>query len=193
MSENQHVFNELKESGTFYRKDLISYVEWLAGTMSWTSGDSKVLSKGQTPEDVAHEVIRKALDGTRAYDPDRVPFRVWLRTQARSELSHLVRSASHRRETELLEDESISDTSSAGPETVIIEQEDEEIVSQSVAAIIEAVDGKLKLQEIVEAILNGCAPEPRHLAEELDVEVNDIYNRLKRLRRLLRKGQSKNE
>ena len=187
MSGNQDVFRELNENGTFYRKDLISYVEWLAETMSWTSGDPRTLPGGNTPEDIAHEVIKKALDGTRNYDPDRGPLRNWLRDQARSELSHLVLSAAHRHETELLEDELASDPSSVDPESVVIAKEDNDIVSESVAAVLEAVDGKPDLEAIVEAILNGCAPEPRHLAEELNIEVEEIYNRLKRLRRLLRR------
>ena len=139
------------------------------------------------PKDIAQEVITKALDGSRNYDPDRGPLRNWLRDQARSELSHLVLSATHRHETELLEDELASDPSSVDPESVVIAQEDNDFVSQSVAAILEAVDGKPDLEEIVEAILNGCAPEPRHLAEELNLEVEEIYNRLRRLRRLLRR------
>ena len=94
MSVNQDVFSELSECGAFYRKDLISYVEWLAGTMTWASGDPQILPGGNTPEDIAHEIITKALDGRRSYDPDRGSFRNWLRYQARSELNHLAESAS---------------------------------------------------------------------------------------------------
>lgn len=187
MSKNQDVFNELNERGAFYLRDLIYYVEWLAGTFSWTSGDPQILPGGKTPEDIAHQVIEKALDGTRNYDPVRGSLRSWLRDQARSELSHLVRSAPHRRETVLIEDEFASDPRSADPESVVIALEDNDIVSQSVNAILEAVDGNPDLEEVVEAILYGCSPKPRHLAEELNVEVDEINNRLRRLRRFLRK------
>lgn len=193
MDANQDVFNELNENGVFYRKDLISYIEWLATTMTWASGDPHTLPGGQTPEDVAHEVIKKALDGTRNYDPDKGPFRYWLRDQARSELNHLAESAVHRREVELLEDELIPDARSTNPEGVLIAQEDQDTVSQSVAAIFEVVDGDSDLHEIAEAITNGCEPYPRYLAEELSLEVTEVNNRLRRLRRLLRKGKLNRE
>ena len=188
MDANQDALNELNENGVFYRKDLISYIEWLATTMTWASGDPHTLPGGQTSEDIAHEIITKALDGRRSYDPDRGSFRNWLRYQARSELNHLAESATHRHETELLEDESIPDALSTDPEDILIDQEDRDTVSQSVAAIFEVVDGDSDLHEIAEAITNGCEPYPRYLAKELNLDITEVNNRLRRLRRLLRKG-----
>ncbi len=49
--------------------------------------------------------------------------------------------------------------------------------------LFQAVSGEQELEEVLEAVMNGCAHTPRHLAAELDVPIQDINNRLKRIRR----------
>lgn len=187
MSSDQDVFNDLKENYKFYYKDLVSFVEWSAGGMKWTSGDPQTLPGGWTPEDVAQHIILKTLKGERKYDPGKGSLRNWLRYQARSVLSALVKSASHRHETDLPEEEIVSDKHSTNPEQSFSEKEHYEIVSQNVATIFEVADSDPDLLSIVEAIADGCEPKPRFLAEALNVDVEEINNRLRRLRRLGRK------
>ena len=55
--------------------------------------------------------------------------------------------------------------------------------AERVNALFQAVSGEQELEEVLEAIMNGCEPKPRYLAAELGVPVEDINNRLKRLRR----------
>lgn len=197
LNENHDAFNELNENGASYYRRLISYINWQARTMTWAGGDPGMLAKGQTPKDVAQEVFRKALDGTRKFDPERGTFMNWLRDQARSELNHLAESVSHRLDVELSEDELIPDANTANPEAALIAQEDrdehQKIVSQTIGAVFESVEGKPDLEEVVEAIMSGCTPYPRYLAKELNLAVKDVNNRLKRLRRLLRKERVHSE
>lgn len=187
MSRDQDIFNDLKENYQFYYKDLIAYIEIAANNMQWTSGDPGTLPKGWTPQDVAQHIILKTLNGDRKYDPDKGNLRYWLRYQVRSVLSALVLSAAHRSEMGLLEEEILSDKQSTSPEKSLSEEEYRKFVSQSVAAIFEVADTDPDLLSIVEAITNGCEPKPRFLAEALNVDVKEINNRLKRLRRLGRK------
>ena len=54
------------------------------------------------------------------------------------------------------------------------------------AMIAQWAGGIPELEKVVDAVASGCEPKPRHLAMELGVPVEDIYNRMKRLRRRAR-------
>ena len=187
MSTDQDWVNELEENYTFFFLDLTSYAKWQAGTVSWAGSDSHTLPGGWTPEDIAQHIILKAITGKRRYDPAKGPLRNWLRYQVHSVISHLAGSALHRHEAVLLDVESIEDSYSVKPESTLIAKQDHEAMSETIAGIYAAADADPDALIIVEAVLDGCEPKPRHLAQELNVSVNDINNRWKRLRRAGRK------
>ena len=188
MNVDQDVFNELSENYEDYIEYLVARVELLARNMVWNRGDFQVIAGGWTPEDVAHHILLKTLNGDRKYDPNKGSLKTWLAYQARSVLSARVQSEANRCERDLPEDEIIEDRLFANPEAVLIEKQDQETVSHLVGKLYEAADKDPELLRIVEAIQDGCEPKPRFLAEELNEDVKYIKNVLKRLRRLGRKG-----
>jgi len=189
-------------------KELVAYAERRAWIYKWRDGGNWGLAAGKTVEDLAQDVIVKTIEGVRKWDPDRGPLRPWLRAQLRSVMNHLYHSWSHYYEVAILEgdeDEELSDrvvyhaskvstlatTGSSSPEEVLLEREAEkeakERIEQRVNVLFQAVSGEPELEEVFEAIINGCEPKPRHLAAEIDVPVEDIYNRRKRIRRRVSK------
>lgn len=191
MSDDQWVINELRERIEFYYSDLVFFIEWLAeNRYQWRGGRLPV------PDDIAQAIIFKVLHGDRkGFDPNKGTLRKWLRLQARSVVDALAKSASHRHDSDLPEDELFSIDYGRNPEDQIVEGELEEErqakISQEVNALFQV--NIPALREVVEAIVNGCEPKPRFLAEALGTDRDDIYNRLKRLRRLVKKGEVDNE
>ena len=187
MPGNQDVINELRENYEFYVQFLVTRVELLAQNMIWNRGDFQVLAGGWTPEDVAHHILLKTLSGERRYDPSKGALKTWLGHQVRSVLSARVESASNRREIDLPEEEIIEDRLFANPEAVLIEKQNQEEMSHLVDVLYEAADNDPELLRVVDAIMDGCTPKPRFLAEELNEDVQYIKNLLKRLKRQGRK------
>ncbi len=73
------------------------------------------------------------------------------------------------------------------PEEVLINKQSEEERRDKAlykyAALFYAVSGDLELEEVLDAVINGCELKPRLLAQALNVPVQNIYNRMRRLRR----------
>src|SRR5262249_1626817 len=63
-----------------------------AGTLQWRTGRADVLAAGFSPEDVAAEAVRRVLDGTRSWDPQRGDLLSYLRGVVDSLMGHLVTS-----------------------------------------------------------------------------------------------------
>jgi uncharacterized protein YdbL (DUF1318 family) len=75
-------------------------------------------------------------------------------------------------------------------ETILLENEAAAQMAERVDGLFQAVNDDPELEAVMSAILDGCEPKPRYLAAELGVSVEDINNRLKRLRRRAMKGGS---
>lgn len=193
MSDEQLIFDELKKNYATYYKDLIAYVIWIADNRYSWSRETKTLPGGKTPEDIAQEVISKTLSGVRkTYDPNKGTLPHWLRLQARSIVDALAKSAIHRNEQELSEEEFVSISQETNPEDELIEKEYQIIISKLVDRLFQITDPALK-EIIEEVVFNGCEPKPRFLAKALETDEKDINNRLKRLRRLAQKGEIADE
>lgn len=166
----------------------------------WAVGIDTSLPKGRTIEDVVHEVITKTISGQRKWDPDKGPLEPWLKYQIKSEIDALVNSAVARREMKVpvgeegeelwdlvemaaVEDGIMGEVTTSNPEHEVIQKEKSQWAEKRVSELIDAVDGEPELEAVMDAILSGCEPKPRFLAEELGVPVKDINNRQKRLRR----------
>ncbi len=191
MNDNEKLLSELRERYEFYYKDLVAYIIWLAQNKYYWSNDR--LPGGKKPEDIAQEVIFKTINGDRStYDSSKGSVRGYLRWQVRSIVDALAKSATHRKERAMPEDEVFAGGHVEDPEEELIEKERQALISNEVAMLFAIADPPLK--EIVEAVvLNGCEPKPRFLAEALGTDVTDINKRLKRLRRLAKKGEPANE
>lgn len=181
-------------------KGLLAFAVLRARIYYWRTGGVHLLPRGMELQDIVQDVIDKTLRGQRRWDPDKGPLVPWLMDQVKSELDALARSAAHWREESLEPDwqlvevgdrteeraELRTDPSLDGrtdPETALIESEAFALAETRVAELFEAINGDQELQAVVQAMMDGSEPQPRHLAEYLGISVEETNNRLKRLRR----------
>lgn len=186
-------------------KELVAYGARLAWIYNWRDGSKWELVAGITVVDLVQEIIEKAIEGRRNWDPNKGDLRPWLKAVLRSDMNHLYHSEEHNNEAAVPESDHseasdglignvqyreykaasqvVIGSSIPEPEKALIEKEEKERIEQRANEVLLAVDGDQELEEVVEAIINGCEPRPRYLAEEIGVPISNINNRLKRLRR----------
>ena len=160
-------------------------------------------------EDIVNEVIRKILDGTRAWDPNKMDnLFIHLKNNIRSEISHLyddmeykttkrfpidTESEEGRPVEELLkrahplEEHSVYAVTEQPLDPEQSLEEKERINSNKLMErqILEKVKDNPELKDSVSVIMMGIT-KPQEIAEELGVSVTEIYNRSKRLRRIFK-------
>ncbi|MAE71020.1 MAG: hypothetical protein CME06_11210 [Gemmatimonadetes bacterium] len=155
--------------------------------------------KGQGPEDIVSELMVRYWSGARKWDRKRYPDPlIFFMMHLNGMIDALAKSASARyeRPTRQSEDGSeltdrvdlrgqeISGRSIADPESELLREEQEAAAHRRIECLKEAVAGQPELGEVLDALLDGCEPKPRHLASRLDQPVREINNRLRRLRRI---------
>lgn len=181
---------------------MLSFALWWANRYRWNSGSPEILPQGYELADVVQRVILQTINGERNWDPDKGELLPWLKDQIKSVIDALAKSASHRKESFIIpDDDELTDKEEMlakeidpsenqnrmSPEEFFIsleqEQERSERASNKSSALFYAVEGDTELEEIIEAVMDGVELKARFLAEKIEVPVEDIYNRLKRLRR----------
>lgn len=181
----------------------MAFALWRADRYRWRSGSADTLPNGYEVRDIVQHVIEKTINGDRKWDPDKGELLPWLKDQVKSVIDAMANSASHRWEAYFSDDDENGLTEQEEftaqqidpsenldrltPEEVILDKEsDEERREKALikyAAIFYAIEGDEELEEVLDAVINGCELKPRFLARELNVPVENINNRLKRLRR----------
>ena len=175
------MFKELSEADWgAIGAELLAFAAWRARNYRWAAGRRIDFAPGIALDDVVQRVIEKTLSGERRWDPQRGPLIPWLKDQVKSILDALAQSASSRYEMLPPGDNNEVEKRDA---MQVPDPEKNALVKARIDALFGAVSDEPELEEIVEAIISGCDPTPRHLADELGVAVNDVNNRLKRLRR----------
>jgi len=182
---------------------MLSFALWWASRYRWSSGSPEILPQGYELADVVQRVILQTVNGERNWDPDKGELLPWLKDQIKSVIDALAKSASHRKESSIFsdDDDGLTDIEEMlakeidpsenqnrmSPEEFFIyleqEQERSQRASNKSSALFYAVEGDTELEEILEAVMDGVELKARFLAEKLEVPVEDIYNRLKCLRR----------
>ena len=171
--------------------------------------DPRFLVLGVSYEDVIQDVVAKAFSGTRKWDPDKVELVPWLKMHIKSIIDALAKSKAANQETTLLgrcEENEVgsnldNDSSflthqdsnvqmATSPEDIMLRKEK---IEQDIQFIYDAVKGDEELELIVMAIQCGCSPQPRFLAEELNLPIDDVYQQVRRLRRRVNRLRAKNE
>lgn len=107
------------------RKELLVHATWQARHYRWYLGGDEELACGYTIEDVVHEVIVKALSGTRRWDRAKGPLLPWLKMQINSVIDALAQSAAHRREASSPEMEDFGAPELLEPLRMILQEESE--------------------------------------------------------------------
>jgi DNA-directed RNA polymerase specialized sigma24 family protein len=176
---------------------LLSHAVRIAGHLRWrgmsgVSGEDGELVKGVSCQDVVQELIEKTINGSRNWNPDEADLIPWLVQQLKSEINHLVETAAHAHERAELDDVSTmpsdmpstlaSSTSfySQDPAQILLTQEEQQ---EKINALYDAASGSPDLEELLMALLDGCEPKPRYIAEELNRDVKDVNNSIRKLRR----------
>ena len=77
---------------------LVAFAAWVIQGRNW---NSNILPKGQTAQTIVEDVIAKAFNEERDWDPDRGDLLTWLKWVIRSEISHLAESASNKSDLRL--------------------------------------------------------------------------------------------
>lgn len=154
---------------------LTAYAMWKARNYRWRTGQVWALAAGKTPEDVAREAIVKVLEGSRHWEPERGPLLPYLEGIVDSLMSHLAASSDN---TVIQPWHEAIPESGAGRES---EDADADLIERLRAALRQqGADELLAILDVVQ----GCGATPRAIAVALHTSVNDINNRLKRLRRV---------
>ena len=156
---------------------LVAHATWKARNLRWRTGHSWELAAGKTPEDIAAEAIAKVLDGTRAWDPEKMALLPFMQGVVDSLMSHLAESLDNRIQ-QRWDGSSVIDSVAAAEEGDDAEQRIERL------RVALTTSGSRDLLDVVDAITRGCEPKPQALAGWLRVSVADVNNRIKRLRRL---------
>lgn len=142
-----------------------------------------VLPMGSSVESAVHEAIRKLLDGTRIWNPENVDLLGFLKGVVKSEISHLLSSKEASlttsidpQNTEKYQSESLN------PEQAVIEKEKGqliEIVHQKLIEQAESDPAYLTVAVCIEAGIH----KPRDIAQEMDLDVDEVYKIKKRWQR----------
>lgn len=187
----QDVYDQLEEADwKSIGISLAAHAAYLIRNSRWRGGTDDNIVKGIGPVDIASETIERAISGDLNWDPDKGGLLAYLKAIVTNRVKDLFEKASKVRECDHRGEGSeqglpISPIvqSPDDPEAIAIARQEEEQASELISAIMEEVADKPELMEVLEALMDGYGPQPRYIAECLGVEVNDINNRLKRLRR----------
>lgn len=180
-------------------KRLLAFAIWFVNNYQWRTNAPWELPRGMTVDDIVQQVIVKTLSGIRQWDPAKGPLEPWLKDQIKSVIDELYHSATHRHEMPIPEGADDGDpleatllglkgnilsheTESLNPESHVLETEEAEIGKQKISGLFGLIK-EPELQRVLEAILDGCEPKPRFLSNELGLDVDEVNNRLKRIRR----------
>jgi RNA polymerase sigma factor (sigma-70 family) len=185
-------------------KSLLVYARRHLREYYWRCGGITALPNGNTEEDLVQHVIEDALSGKRKYDPNKGALLPWLEGQLRSEMNNLVNSAAHLREVPIPEEEdgeSVEETldrlrirhnaaesmQMLSLEELLIGKEKIETAKLRLRQLVSYVRDDHEVREVVccflHAFKQGRVIKPRDIAEELEIPIEDVRNRLKRLRR----------
>lgn len=154
---------------------LTAYATWKARNYRWRTRQVWALAAGKTPEDVGREAIVKVLDGTRRWEPERGPLLPFLQGIVDSLMSHLAASGDNAM---------IEPWHDAVPDPVAEGEPDHAARADLIDRLRNALEqgGADDLLALLSAVLEH-GPKPSAIAVALGTTVNDVNNRLKRLRR----------
>ena len=197
MSVKAEVFCKLQEAdwktiGT----QLTAYATWKAKKFTWRTGGKKDLATGLQAVDIAQTAIGKVINGERGWDPQRGDLLPYLKGVVDSLMSHMATGADNKLQTRIAEDEAEKqlldraqfqaaqhddfELLSSHQKTLVTNSDGK---SERVAELFAAVDGEADLIAVLDVVMDSGETKPATIAAELGIEVTEVYNRLKRLRR----------
>jgi DNA-directed RNA polymerase specialized sigma24 family protein len=191
------VFRKLQEAdwraiGT----QVTAHATWKAQNFAWRTGDHEDLALGLQAIDIAQTAIKKVLTGERAWNPERGDLLSYLKGVVDSLVSHMANSMDNSLQARLAEDEEgkelLDDTefhAARNDDFGLLSSHQRrqgsntDWQSQLVAELFTAVEGHDDLMAVLDVVMSSGETKPAEIATELSVEVSEVHNRVKRLRR----------
>ena len=200
MSVNVEVFRTLQETDwEAIGKQLAAYATWKAQNFAWRTGDHDDLALGLQGVDIAQIAIEKTLTGEREWNPARGKLLPYLKGVVDSLMSHMAGSLDNSVQARLAKDEEGKELFDRA-EFQAVRHNDFGLLSshqrrpgtnsdggsERVAELFAAVEGEDDLVAVLDVVMGSGETKPAEIAVQLGVEVAEVYNRLKRLRRAAR-------
>jgi hypothetical protein len=174
---------------TWFSSGRIKKLSWKHG---W-KGDH--IPKGLEPADIAMEAISTVFDERRHWDSVKYPNLMdYLKSVANSLISHLYESKEYELTDRFLEDEEGSEQIplpadpeavtqlTPDPEETLLGKEEDQIGEELFNQLLDFLKDDDELGEIILCIREGYT-KPAQIAQQLDVDVKEIYTRKRRLQR----------
>jgi hypothetical protein len=188
-------------------KKMLARAIW-RGSTRYRITSSTIFARGYSIEDVVSYIIQCAFDDNeskRKWNPNVCDLEEWLLNQVDSVMDWWLKLIENKNQTfeefenvEQNENEEPGNTlltelkivlqyGSPDPETIVIKDFEEEEAKVLFNALFDELSGEPDLQEVILSMMDVDDPKPREIAEKLDIPVEEIYNRNKRLKRHLDK------
>ncbi len=191
------IFRKLHEADwKAIAKELVAYATWKAQNFAWRTGDHKDLALGLQGLDIAQTAIEKVLTGERAWNPERGDLFLYLKGVVDSLMSQMADSLDNTIQARLAEDEEGKDLPDR-TEFQALRHDDfgllsahqrsrgtnSDVENERVAKLFAAIQGEDDLMAVLDVVMSSGETKPAEIAAELGIEVTEVNNRLKRLRR----------
>ena len=137
-----------------------------------------VLPMGASIETVVQESVRKLLDGTRAWNPDRVDLLGFLMGIVKSEISHLAGLKDTQQTNRCWSPEEIEDFQSddkLDPEQLLAEKEEKRVIGEAYKELIDQAENNPEYESIAVCIMSGVY-KAADIAKETGIEINRVYS-----------------
>lgn len=194
------VFEELRDADwEMLGLQLTAHASIRLKNFSWRTGSRYDLA--QLAKDLAAEAIRLVVTGRRRWEPERVALLPMLKGVVSSLISHLAQSADARSQVRFPDGEDgeelrdrIEFRAPERDEHGLLPAHPPdpdraaalrrmEFADERLNALLDGVRDELDLVAVVEALMVVDDPTPAAVAEHLGLQVSEVNNRLKRLRR----------
>lgn len=177
---NEDTLDAIEDGGDELIERLVLYSVRKVRLLYWRDGrDGDSLPGGRTAEDMVFVALEKVLDGRRkSWDPGKSSFEKYVQGVIKSEISHLVESAEHRRSVRIPEDEHLADnlmgedSLNGNPETLLISEEQD---SQFRDQLYLTVSGDEELENLI-LLLDDGVVETQAIADTLGVPSRRVYS-----------------
>ena len=163
---------------------LASYANNRARSVFKIRDSMAVLPMGFSVESVVQEVIRKFLDGTRKWNPDKVDLLGFLMGAIKSEISHLIGAMDNQMTDRGCVPEDMEGFPDGGlnPEQILIEKERHNIIESVNQRLIEEAEADSEYGMIALCIMQGIT-KPADIAREAGLDLKKVYSLKKRWQR----------
>jgi hypothetical protein len=166
--------------------------------LRWRTGDSVELPGGETVDSIVSLALEKTLSGERQWNPETHPkLQEYLMDVIDSLLNHLATGRDNSLFAQAPSpDGTVNETnkstveqevewltrSEVSPETLLLQQEEEELKDRALELLREECEGDLLLLRIIEVMLQGNE-KAAQIAAAAGLDVTEVYNAMKRLGR----------